>query len=309
LTLFIGTRGSQLALAQAQTVRDRIVELIPGDPVELSVLKTQGDAWGLQDPATSLEGIPVGLFTRELDDALLNGSIQAAIHSLKDVPTTLPHGIVYAALIKREDPRDALISRTGQTFAQLPTGSKIGTSSPRREAQIRFARPDLEVVPLRGNVDTRIRKMREGTVDAILLAAAGLKRLGRESEITEILEPDIMVPAPAQGVLVVTARAADHELLEKLRLLNDPDTRVCAMAERAFLKTLLGGCRVPVGALATLKGEVLTLIGVIADPKGNAILRDQVSDLKDNPLALGEKLANEFLENGARQILSDFGRI
>ncbi len=161
---------------------------------------------------------------------------------------------------------------------------------------------------MRGNVDTRIRKMREGLVDAILLASAGLKRLGRESEITEILEPEIMVPAPAQGVLAVTARATDHELLEKLRHLNDPDTRVCAMAERAFLKTLLGGCRVPVGALATLKGEVLTLTGVIADPKGNAILRDQVSDLKDNPLALGEKLANKFLENGARQILSDFGR-
>lgn len=308
MNLFIGTRGSQLALAQAGIVRDQIAKLLPGDQVELSVLKTQGDTWGLQNPDASMEGIPVGLFTRELDDALLNGSIRAAIHSLKDVPTTLPHGIVYAALIKREDPRDALISRTGQTLAQLPTGSKIGTSSPRREAQIRSARPDLEVVPLRGNVDTRIRKMREGLVDAILLASAGLKRLGRESEITEILEPEIMVPAPAQGVLAVTARATDHELLEKLRHLNDPDTRVCAMAERAFLKTLLGGCRVPVGALATLKGEVLTLTGVIADPKGNAILRDQVSDLKDNPLALGEKLANKFLENGARQILSDFGR-
>jgi hydroxymethylbilane synthase len=309
LKLLIGTRGSQLALAQAGLVRDQIAKLLPNDQVELSVFKTQGDAWGLQDPNTSLEGIPVGLFTRELDDALLNGSIQAAIHSLKDVPTTLPHGIVYAALIKREDPRDALVSRTGQTLAQLPSGSKIGTSSPRREAQIRTARPDLEVVPLRGNVDTRIRKMREGLVDAILLASAGLKRLGRESEITEILEPLIMVPAPAQGVLAITARANDHDLLQKLRPLDDPETRVCAMAERAFLKTLLGGCRVPVGALATLKGEVLTLIGVIADPKGNAILRNQVSDLKDNPMALGEKLARIFLENGARQILSDFGRI
>jgi hydroxymethylbilane synthase len=309
LKLLIGTRGSQLALAQAGLVRDQIAKLLPNDQVELSVFKTQGDAWGLQDPNTSLEGIPVGLFTRELDDALLNGSIQAAIHSLKDVPTTHPHGIVYAALIKREDPRDALVSRTGQTLAQLPSGSKIGTSSPRREAQIRTARPDLEVVPLRGNVDTRIRKMREGLVDAILLASAGLKRLGRESEITEILEPLIMVPAPAQGVLAITARANDHDLLQKLRPLDDPETRVCAMAERAFLKTLLGGCRVPVGALATLKGEVLTLIGVIADPKGNAILRNQVSDLKDNPMALGEKLARIFLENGARQILSDFGRI
>ncbi len=308
MAVLIGTRGSQLALAQAQMVRDQVALLFLGEKVALTVLKTTGDTWGLQTPPTAPEGIPTGLFTRELDDALLNGSIRAAIHSLKDVPTTLPHGLTYAAFVQREDPRDALISREGKKLAQLPGGSRVGTSSPRREAQLRAARPDLNIIPFRGNVDSRIKKLHAGEVDAILLAAAGLKRLGRESEATEFLEPQVMVPAPAQGILAVTARANDHEFLEKIRPLDHPETRVCAQAERSFLKTLQGGCRVPVGALAVVEGEVLRLTGVIAHPNGEMILKDSASDLKDNPVGLGVKLAHAFLALGAQEILNGFGR-
>ncbi len=309
MPLIIGTRGSQLALAQAGMVLNEMAKLLPNEPLELRVVKTQGDAWGVQPAPTDLTGIPPGLFTRELDDALLNGTIRAAIHSLKDVPTTLPHGIVYAALIAREDPRDALISREGHLLAQLPAGSKVGTSSPRREAQLKAARPDLTVVPIRGNVDSRIKKLQAGEVDAILLAAAGMKRLGREAEITEFLDPEVMVPAPAQGILVITALSHDHDMLEKLRPLNDPATRICAMAERSFLKALQGGCRVPVGALAILEGEVLRLTGVVADSTGEIIIKDSMRDLKDNPLALGERLAQFFIENGGQEILDHYGRV
>jgi len=306
--ILIGTRGSQLALAQAGQVLNEMAKLWPGDELELQVVKTQGDQWGLQAPPSDLTGIPTGLFTRELDDALLNGTVRGAIHSLKDVPTTLPHGITYAAFIVREDPRDALISKNGLILAQLPAGSKVGTSSPRREAQLKANRPELAVVPIRGNVDSRIKKLHSGEVDAILLAAAGIKRLGRETEIAELIDPQVMVPAPAQGVLVITARANDHEILEKMRALDHHPTRTCAMAERSFLKTLQGGCRVPVGALAEIKGEVLKLTGVIAHPNGEMILKDSASDLSDNPVGLGERLAKFFLQNGAQEILNGFGR-
>jgi hydroxymethylbilane synthase len=309
MALLIGTRGSPLALAQAGQVLIELAKLWPGENLELKVVKTQGDQWGLQAPPSDLSGIPPGLFTRELDDALLNGTLQGAIHSLKDVPTTLPHGITYAAFIIREDPRDALISNDGLSLAQLSAGCKVGTSSPRREAQLKASRPELRVVPIRGNVDTRIEKMRSGEVDAILLAAAGMKRLGRESEIAEFIDPQVMVPAPAQGILVLTARANDHEILEKLRVLDHPATRICAMAERSFLKTLQGGCRVPVGALAEIRGEVIKLTGVIAHPNGEMLLKDSVSDLSDNPTGLGERLAHFFLQNGAHEILNGFGRV
>jgi hydroxymethylbilane synthase len=309
MSILIGTRGSKLAIAQAGQVLNEMAKLWPGEELELQVVKTQGDQWGLQAPPSDLTGIPTGLFTRELDDALLNGSIRAAIHSLKDVPTTLPHGIVYAALTAREDPRDALISREGLTLVQLPAGAKVGTSSPRREAQLRAIRPDLVVLPIRGNVDSRIQKLHAGEVDAILLAAAGMKRSGREGEITELIDSQIMIPAPAQGILAITARSNDQELLEKLRPLDDSATRICAMAERSFLKTLQGGCRVPVGALGEIKGEVLKLTGAIAHPNGEMLLKDSASDLKDNPVGLGERLAKFFLGNGAQEILNGFGRV
>jgi hydroxymethylbilane synthase len=308
--IIIGTRGSQLALAQAGQVLEQIARLLPGNEVRLEVIKTTGDGLSVPGaPADPLVDPPQGIFTKELDEALLSGRIHGAIHSLKDVPTQLPAGIVMGLYLKREDFRDALISKSGQKFYDLPPGSRIGTSSPRREAQIRAARPDLKVVPLRGNVDTRIRKLQAGEMEAIIVAAAGLRRLGRSGEATELLEPEIMLPAPAQGVLGVTWLMEDRVFNEVLQPLNDSATKTCATAERAFLKTLQGGCKVPVGALATIDGGVLSLEGVIAHPGGRQIMRKNLKGKVDTPSILGDALAKKFLDDGAQKILDGFGRI
>lgn len=309
MKITIGTRGSQLALAQAEGFRAKIAALMPNDEVVLEIVKTLGDQ--LSAPGAdqgTLGEVPQGLFTRELDEALLSGRIRGAIHSLKDVPTILPAGIQYGPFPKREDCRDAFISKTGKKFHELPPGSKVGTSSPRREAQIRSFRPELKVLPLRGNVDTRIRKLRDGVVDALVIAAAGIKRLGREKEVTEYLDPEVILPAPAQGILGFTLRQEDREFIEILKSLNDPPTQVCAEAERSFLKTLQGGCRIPVGALAKVEGESLSLSGVIAHPNGEKVMRQSQRGLTARPVELGEKLAKEFLDNGAQEILKAFGR-
>jgi hydroxymethylbilane synthase len=304
----IGTRGSQLALTQAEMVRSQIALLFPEEEVRLEVVKTLGDRLSAKEAAEESEEPPQGLFTKELDEALISGRIRAAIHSLKDVPTILPAGIVYGAFVKREDPRDALISRSGSKFFELPAGSVIGTGSPRREAQIRAIRSDVKIAPLRGNVDTRLRKLKDGEYDAIVIAAAGLKRLGRGSEATEFLEPEVMLPAPAQGVLCVTLREHDRELAKALESLNDRLTRACAEAERSFLSTLQGGCRIPVGALATLDGEILHLSGVIAHPNGEQIMRNSRKGSAQHPKELGDELAKYFLTHGAQEILNGFGR-
>jgi hydroxymethylbilane synthase len=283
---------------------------LPGAPeVHLEVIKTLGDGLSAGAPDAALpEDVPQGLFTRELDEALLSGRIRAAIHSLKDVPTLLPPGIRYGAIPLREDPRDAVLSRDGRKLFELPSGSKVGTASPRREAQVRAVRSDLRVVPLRGNVDTRLRKLSQGEVDAVVLAAAGLIRLGREGEATEFLDPALMTPSPAQGVLCVTIREGDEEMERLLRPLDHGPTRACALAERSFLKALQGGCRVPVGALGVLKGEVLSLMGVVAHPNGEQVMRDGRKGTPDRPEELGERLAGDFLRHGAKDILEAFGR-
>ncbi|HEY5037990.1 MAG TPA: hydroxymethylbilane synthase [bacterium] len=308
MNILIGTRGSQLALAQAEGVRAQISRLSGVTGAKLEVVKTLGDHLSVSGVPDPLAEPPQGIFTRELDEALLSGKIRAAIHSLKDVPTVLPVGIRYGAFLKREDPRDALISLTGHKFFELPAGSKIGTSSPRRESQIRAIRSDLNVVPLRGNVDTRLKKMRQGDMDAIVVAAAGIRRLGLEGEITEILDKDVLLPAPAQGALCLTIREGDEELLTLLKFLNHFETQVCVEAERAFLRTLQGGCRIPVGALAHLDGETLFLSGVIAQPNGEQIMRNHGTGHVDHPKELGDNLAKSFLRNGAQEILNGFGR-
>jgi hydroxymethylbilane synthase len=309
MPFLIGTRGSQLALAQAGMVRAQIVALLKDDGVKLEVVKTLGDRLSAKEAKEEAEGEPViGLFTRELDEALLSGKIRAAIHSLKDVPTVLPKGIQLGVFIQRADPRDAFISKTGLKFSQLPAGSRIGTSSPRREAQLKALRSDLTVLPLQGNVDTRLRKLNEGAFDAIVIAAAGLLRLGRGKEITELLNPADMLPAPAQGVLVVAIRQEDKELQAALQPIHDTSTWVCARAERSFLRTLQGGCRVPVGALASRNGDILFLRGVIAHTNGKQVLRYDQEGSAFNPELLGESLAKVFLDNGAKDILSGFGR-
>jgi hydroxymethylbilane synthase len=306
--ILIGTRGSQLAMTQAEGVRVRIADLLPGEEVRLEVIKTLGDRLSAKEAAGELAEPPPGLFTKELDETLLSGKIRAAIHSLKDVPTVLPAGIGYGAFVKREDPRDVLISKSGFKFFELPAGSVVGTGSPRREAQIRAVRSDLKVAPLRGNVDTRLRKLKEGEYDAIVIAAAGLNRLGRGSEATELLDPEVMLPAPAQGVLCVTLRLGDQELVKALKPLDDRPTRICAEAERAFLRTLRGGCRIPVGALALIKGETLHLSGVIAHPNGEQLMRHSRKGSIQHPKELGDELARYFLAHGAQEILNGFGR-
>jgi hydroxymethylbilane synthase len=308
MSLLLGTRGSQLALAQAEGVRAQIAHFWAKEEVRLEVVKTLGDRLSAKEAAEEGGEAPQGLFTKELDEALLGGKVRAAIHSLKDVPTVLPTGIQFGAFLKREDPRDALISGSGAKLSELPSSSKIGTSSPRREAQIRALRSDLKVVQLRGNVDTRLRKIKDGEVDAIVIAAAGLKRLGREKEATEFLAPEIILPAPAQGVLCVTLRAGDGELTKVLEALDDKPTRICAEAEREFLRTLQGGCRIPVGALASIEGQTLILSGVIANPNGEQIIRNSQRGSVDKPAELGHKLAQRFLRNGAQEILNGFGR-
>lgn len=308
MSLLIGTRGSQLALAQAEGVRAQIEKLWPDGDVRLEVVKTLGDRLSAKEASEEAGEAPQGLFTKELDEALLVGRIRAAIHSMKDVPTQLPAGLQIGALLKREDPRDVLISRTGAKFFELPAGSVIGTSSPRREAQIRAVRSDLQVAPLRGNVDTRLRKIKEREVDAIILAAAGLKRLGREREATEFLSPEVMLPAPAQGVLCVALRQDDAPLKAALKPLYDETARICAEAERSFLRTLQGGCRIPVGALASLDGPTLTLTGVVANPNGEQIMRNSQKGSAEQPVKLGGELAQIFLRNGAQEILNGFGR-
>ncbi len=306
--ILIGTRGSQLALTQAEGVRSQIALLFPGEEVRLEVVKTLGDRLSAKEAAEEREEPPQGLFTKELDEALLLGRIRAAIHSLKDVPTILPAGIGYGAFVKREDPRDVLISKSGSKFFELPAGSVVGTGSPRREAQIRAVRSDLKVAPLRGNVDTRLRKLREGEYDAIVIAAAGLKRLGRGNEATEFLDPEVILSAPAQGVLCVTLRENDQAFIKALEPLDDRPTRICAEAERSFLRTLQGGCRIPVGALASVEGETLHLSGVIAHPNGEQIMRHSRKGSIQRPKELGDELARHFLAQGAQEILNGFGR-
>ena len=274
--LRIGTRGSPLALAQAHEVRDRLVAAHPGlDPahIEIVVIKTTGDT--VQNRTLADIG-GKGLFTKEIEEALRDGGIDIAVHSMKDMPTVLPDGLVIDCLLPREDPRDALFARDGISLATLPATCVVGTASLRRAAQVKACRPDLTVVALRGNVGTRLKKLAEGEVGATLLAVAGLNRLGRLAEATAILSTDEMLPAVAQGAIGVERRADDAAIAEFLAPLNDPATATRVTAERACLAVLDGSCRTPIAALAELEadGTVLHLRSLIALPDGSAVHRD-----------------------------------
>ena len=300
----IGTRGSALALAQAEMVRAQVAALIPDRGAVLEVFKTSGDRFSIDSPEAPPGPQDIqGLFTKELDEALLAGKIEACIHSLKDVPTTLAPGVALAAVLAREDVRDAVVAANGGSFRDLPNGSRIGTSSPRRTALLRNSRPDVTVAPLRGNLDTRLRKLREGQYDAILVATAGLKRLGRGSEATGYLDPPEFLPSPAQGALGLTARSHDPETLKILSALNDPDTRTCVEAERSFLRSLRGGCSVPVGAYAKREGDRLTLWGVVASLDGSEAVRRSVEGEMSQAVRMGEDLADWCISHGAEDIL------
>ncbi len=291
----IGTRGSPLALAQAHLVARRLAQAhgLNDDACEIVVIKTSGDRI-LDRPLAEAGG--KGLFTKEIEEALLAGAIDLAVHSMKDMPTVLPDGLVIAAALEREDPRDAFISITYAALADLPAGATLGTSSLRRQAQLLHRRPDLKVVPFRGNVETRLRKLADGAADATFLACAGLKRLGLTQHITESIDTDVMLPAVAQGAIGIEIRADDTETAQLVAPLNDAATALCVAAERAFLATLEGSCRTPIAGLAELRDGALHFRGEILTPDGTQCHATQRSGEPQRALQLGEDAARELLK-------------
>jgi len=300
----LGSRGSQLALWQAEHIRTE-VERHTGWKVEITKIKTTGDMI-LDVPLSKVGG--KGLFVKEIEEALLENRIDLAVHSMKDVPTDLPPGLEIVCITRREDPRDAFLSGMYQSLEELPKGAKLGTSSLRRQTQLLGWRPDITIRPLRGNLDTRIRKMEEGHYDAIVLAAAGLRRLGWEGKIRQYLPADLSIPAIGQGALGIEIRGADARTREAVAFLNDPDTSVAVRAERGFLKRLEGGCQVPVAAHGTIAGGTVTLVGLVGRPDGSEILRGRRSGPVGDPEAVGVALAEELLSRGGKKILDEVYR-
>ncbi|MGE5178339.1 MAG: hydroxymethylbilane synthase [Bacteroidota bacterium] len=295
----IGTRGSALALAQSGHVRERLANG-GADEVPLEVIETSGD----RNPMASLRRFGgKGIFTKEIEEALLLGRVDLAVHSLKDLPTEMTAGLTIGALLTREDPRDAVIARGGVPLEKLPRGSKVGTSSLRRRAQLLARRPDLEVVDLRGNVPTRIARLEEGRFDAIVIAAAGLRRLGLIDRATELLEDSFMLPAPGQGVVAIQIRDGDAKTASAVSSLHDSGAAAEAAAERSLLAALGGGCLVPIGARARVADGSLTLAGFVGDPSGRPALRRTARGPAADPEAVGRELAGMFLHEGARSIL------
>jgi hydroxymethylbilane synthase len=298
--LRIGTRGSPLALWQAQHVQG-LLRGVTERPVELVEIETSGDR--VRDVALTQIGGD-GVFTKEIQRALLAGAVDVAVHSLKDLPTTHVEGLALAAVPARGPVGDVFVSRRHARFDELPNGAVVGTSSLRRRAQALHRRPDLRLVNLRGNVETRLRKLEAEGLDAIILARAGLERLGLSGHVTEVLSTDWMLPAVGQGALGLECRADDRETLTLLGLLNDPPTRQAVLAERAMLRGLGGGCLVPIGALAALRGAELTLRGVVLPPDGTRRVEAEASGPSDQPEALGRRVAEALLARGAGELLA-----
>jgi hydroxymethylbilane synthase len=300
-TVVLGTRGSKLALTQAETCAERL--RVAGFAVEVRVIRTTSD----HHPETPLSVIDRrDVFTRQLDEALLRGELDIAIHSLKDVPTELPEGITLAAITERHDPSDALVSDERYDVDGLPGGAVVATSSLRRRAQLLHRRPDLRVVEIRGNVDTRVRKMRAGEADAIVLARAGLERLGLEAPHA-VIDPDVMLPAVGQGALAAATleRGALRQVVREI--LNHEASERAALAERAMLRALEGGCRVPVGALGAVEGDLVRLRGVVASPDGALVYRGQAGG--NDPGEVGGRLARDLLEQGASVVLGEIREV
>lgn len=298
----IGTRGSELALTQASLVAEQLRALRPGLEVELVTITTTGDR--IQDRSLSQIG-GKGLFVKEIEKALLDGEVDLAVHSAKDLPAEQPPGLIISAVTRREDPRDVLVSRHGLGLDELPRGAAVGTSSLRRAAQIKHYRTDLELVPLRGNVGTRLRKLEEMSLDAVILAAAGLARMGWLDRVTEYLPEEICLPSAGQGALALETRAEDAEVIRIVSGLADPDAVAAISAERAFLARLEGGCQVPVGALARMDGQVLVLKGLIADVEGRRLVRGSTQGKPREAARIGLDLAETLLASGGEEILSN----
>jgi len=303
-TLVIGTRGSALALWQAEWVAAELRKHHPDLDVRLQRIVSTADA----APNAPLAELGTkGVFTKTLEDALLDGRIDMAVHSLKDLGSALPPGLTLAAIPPREDPRDALALPHAKhgTLEGLPPGARVGTSAPRRRAQLLHLRPDLTILDVRGNVDTRLRKLREGQYDALILAAAGLRRLGLDDAVASYIDPAVLLPAGGQGALGIEIRAGDDRARALVAVLNDAATMACCTAERRMQEVLEGGCRVPIGALARVEGDTLALTGVVASEDGRLCVRAMLMGLAGEPMSLGEMLADRLLAAGAGVILQE----
>ena len=302
MKLRIGTRKSKLALWQTEFIAKKIKENFSDIEIEIIKITTKGDKI-LDVPLARIGG--KGLFVKEIEDALLNNRIDLAVHSLKDVPTYFPEELGLGAITEREDPRDCLVSIKYKSLEDLPEGATVGTSSLRRKSQLLKLRPDLKIKDLRGNVDTRLRKLENGEYDAIVLAYAGLKRLGLGDRATYIFPPEKFIPAVAQGFLGIEIRLKDEKTLNIVKKINHIESYIRAEAERSFLKKLEGGCQVPLGCYSEISGENLKLIGFISDLKGERFLRDTVEGKKEEYRELGEKLAENLLKKGGEEILKE----
>ncbi len=302
MILKIGTRGSKLALTQSHWVKEKIEKKHSHIQVELVRIKTTGDKI-LDSPLSEIGG--KGLFVKEIEDALLENRVDMAVHSVKDVPAELPEPLMVSVFPKREDPHDALLSRDNLTLDGLPLHARVGTSSLRRITQLLYIRPDLDTVPVRGNVDTRIRKLESGEFHAIILAVAGLKRLGLASRIDERISSHLLMPAIGQGALGLEVRQEDQKTMDLISFLNHGPTEMTVRAERAFLQELEGGCQVPIAAIGSLNDENLYLRGMVANLDGTEILKDEITGKKDKAEELGITLAKRLLDAGGREILRD----
>ena len=300
MDLKIGSRGSPLALWQAEWARSTLQGAIPGLEVDIEVIHTKGDRV-LNAPFSQIGG--KGVFTKEIEDALLDRRIDLAVHSLKDLPTELPEGLEIGAISEREDVRDALVTPTGIDLESLRDGARVGTSSLRRRAQIQYNRPDLVLEELRGNVQTRLSKMDSEGMDAVVLASAGLIRLGLEDRISEFLDPELIIPAPGQGALAIELRSGDRDVQDAVSYINHDETRQCVVAERTVLEVLGGGCQVPIGVWGRIDTGRMVMDGVVALPDGTQLVRGQIEGEPDRPGDNGSDLADILTSQGADEIL------
>jgi len=299
--IIIGTRGSALALAQTESVKKSILDRFPGTEISLKIIKTTAD----QDLTASIRsGSMVGVFVKELEQELLRREIDIAVHSMKDMPTKIPEGLRIAAIPKREDVRDAFLAKNVRDLNELPSGAVIGTGSVRRQAQILALRPDLKVRDLRGNIDTRLNKLNDPSYDAIILACAGLNRLGYQNRITAPLSLQQMLPAPGQGAIAIEIRSEDARTLSLVAPLNHPEPALPVLAERVFLQRLGGGCNVPVAVYARIKENQLEIEGLVASPDGSRVVRESALAPRESANAAAAALADRILDSGGRSILA-----
>ena len=300
MNLKIGTRGSKLALTQTNFVAEKLKKVMPEADIEICIIKTSGDI--MQDVSLLTIG-GQGVFVKELEEALLSKKIDLAVHSMKDVPGETPDSLIFAAILPREDVRDVLVARNNIKMEFMPRGAKIGTGSQRRGAQIKAMLPDINIVSLRGNIDTRLKKIETENLAGVIVAAAGMKRMGLADRITQFIPVEIMLPAVGQGALGLQIRRADVDLAKVCAGLNDAKTTAEVTAERSYLRALGGGCRLPIAALGKLDGQMLTLEGMLAAPNGSTMIREKISGTIKDAEQMGKKLAEIILEKGGKKLL------